>query len=476
MDCSSLLINSRNAPATGQKAAAAQLLAGLTNALPKATGPPVVCVPPRGVPLVAPPGLSPLRAPLAGPGYGIGAYPPLPVPQPQTAPDCIDLLKRQQGGVLLPPDMNAGLQRPNYLSPAAPEFFPQWMQSDVNFSPNARPVPPPPDQSPMCNRAGPSPLGERTNLPPEHDLEPKKLIKGDPSLNTTPVKEELSAQRQELEDKIRAMLANGAAEGMEAMSGNTASQELFPEPPEINLENLPANIPSIGSLAHDIGECRRCNFFPNGHCMNGRSCAFCHFTHEKRKLSRRERRERRQERQKEEQENPGYVLSEGSSNMTTPTVTPTAGNVLSMGSSNLTTPTVTPSAGAGTTMLSFPANGYNSEASSSWQAYSEVATPTLTPMVTPTSGLPQHPQPAKIMCSSETQTEEDLPNCIHCGATYGESVTDETSVPEPIPEAGSPTGNGEGPAASDDLEPENEENDNDDEDELSARRIAELGG
>merc|ERR1719191_489685 len=100
-------------------------------------------------------------------------------------------------------------------------------------------------------------------------------------------------------------------------------------------------MPSVGSIGHDIGECRRCNFYPNGHCMNGKSCAFCHFPHEKRKLSRRERRERRLERQKEEQEeamkedqeNGGISFSETSSTpMTTPSITPTAGMFMSSSS------------------------------------------------------------------------------------------------------------------------------------------------
>lgn len=55
----------------------------------------------------------------------------------------------------------------------------------------------------------------------------------------------------------------------------------------------PESLPSIGSLQHFTGECKRCNFFPKGRCQNGKNCTFCHFSHDKRKPSRQEKRERR---------------------------------------------------------------------------------------------------------------------------------------------------------------------------------------
>lgn len=67
-------------------------------------------------------------------------------------------------------------------------------------------------------------------------------------------------------------------------SGGDAEQQK----PAITVEELPADIPSIGSLGHETGDCRRCNFFHKGRCQNGRSCVFCHFPHEKRKTSRKE--------------------------------------------------------------------------------------------------------------------------------------------------------------------------------------------
>lgn len=46
--------------------------------------------------------------------------------------------------------------------------------------------------------------------------------------------------------------------------------------------------PSLGSVQHAAGLCKRCCFFPRGRCSNGYNCEFCHYEHEKR--SRRKRR------------------------------------------------------------------------------------------------------------------------------------------------------------------------------------------
>eukprot|EP00403_Amphidinium_massartii_P026356 CAMPEP_0178389334 /NCGR_PEP_ID=MMETSP0689_2-20121128/10062_1 /TAXON_ID=160604 /ORGANISM="Amphidinium massartii, Strain CS-259" /LENGTH=667 /DNA_ID=CAMNT_0020009779 /DNA_START=47 /DNA_END=2051 /DNA_ORIENTATION=+ len=54
-----------------------------------------------------------------------------------------------------------------------------------------------------------------------------------------------------------------------------------------------SKLPSIGSVMHSVGQCKRCNFFSKGRCNNGYDCSFCHFPHEKRKPSRQEKRERK---------------------------------------------------------------------------------------------------------------------------------------------------------------------------------------
>lgn len=50
----------------------------------------------------------------------------------------------------------------------------------------------------------------------------------------------------------------------------------------VSLPTNLADLPSIGSLGHFLGQCSRCCFFPKGRCLNGYDCRFCHFDHEKR--------------------------------------------------------------------------------------------------------------------------------------------------------------------------------------------------
>lgn len=42
-------------------------------------------------------------------------------------------------------------------------------------------------------------------------------------------------------------------------------------------------LPSIGSVGHSDGSCKRCAFFPKGRCQNGENCEHCHFDHVGRK-------------------------------------------------------------------------------------------------------------------------------------------------------------------------------------------------
>merc|ERR1719191_2087996 len=44
-----------------------------------------------------------------------------------------------------------------------------------------------------------------------------------------------------------------------------------------------ADLPSLGSIGHFVGQCSRCCFHPKGRCENGYNCRFCHFDHEKRR-------------------------------------------------------------------------------------------------------------------------------------------------------------------------------------------------
>lgn len=38
-------------------------------------------------------------------------------------------------------------------------------------------------------------------------------------------------------------------------------------------------LPSVGSVGHVDGSCKRCAFFPKGRCNNGKDCTHCHFEH-----------------------------------------------------------------------------------------------------------------------------------------------------------------------------------------------------
>lgn len=72
------------------------------------------------------------------------------------------------------------------------------------------------------------------------------------------------------------------------------SEKQAPEAAKVSEEELEklGSIPSMGSILHEAGECKRCNFFAKGRCENGKACQFCHYPHEKRKASRQEKRQR----------------------------------------------------------------------------------------------------------------------------------------------------------------------------------------
>ena len=75
------------------------------------------------------------------------------------------------------------------------------------------------------------------------------------------------------------------------------SSESDPSPPGLSrpMAELKAalGLPSLGSLEHAAGTCKRCNFYPKGRCQNGQNCTFCHLSHDRRKASRAEKREAR---------------------------------------------------------------------------------------------------------------------------------------------------------------------------------------
>merc|ERR1719401_379506 len=87
---------------------------------------------------------------------------------------------------------------------------------------------------------------------------------------------------------------------MSTVSGSSLEQLSLPSsPPKVEPKVLEqseqlgmappvtlADLPSLGSLGHFVGQCSRCCFFPKGRCQNGYECRFCHFEHEKRQRKR----------------------------------------------------------------------------------------------------------------------------------------------------------------------------------------------
>ena len=75
------------------------------------------------------------------------------------------------------------------------------------------------------------------------------------------------------------------------------SSDSNPSPPGLSrpVAELKAalGLPSLGSLEHAAGTCKRCNSYPKGRCQNGQNCTFCHLSHDRRKASRAEKREAR---------------------------------------------------------------------------------------------------------------------------------------------------------------------------------------
>lgn len=116
------------------------------------------------------------------------------------------------------------------------------------------------------------------------------------------IREDTSEEDQESDGRGEAAGEDSSDEGSddenaedEACSpmGSDEAGELSPHTPGyVSVQNL-GPLPSMGSVEHAQGTCKRCNFFPKGRCQNGANCTFCHYPHDKRKPSRQEKRDRR---------------------------------------------------------------------------------------------------------------------------------------------------------------------------------------
>jgi hypothetical protein len=142
------------------------------------------------------------------------------------------------------------------------------------------------------------PLGEVTNIingDSRHQDASKKPVKFTPSLYPdvalsrpefpAPRKTELDTFGRDMDDIwVDQNSPRESKQGSE--SGSSASTV-----PRVFDAGAHAGLPSLGSVQHATGDCRRCNFFAKGRCRNGLNCQFCHFEHSRPKMSRQEKRE-----------------------------------------------------------------------------------------------------------------------------------------------------------------------------------------
>lgn len=119
--------------------------------------------------------------------------------------------------------------------------------------------------------------------------QPTGLIVHDEGLEDTTPKKDCDSPASLAETKAEDSPALEVSKEEDDHSSKSSDESEDEEEVDMN------NLPSLGSATHNVGECKRCNFFAKGRCQNGKDCSFCHFPHEKRKPSRQEKRERRAE-------------------------------------------------------------------------------------------------------------------------------------------------------------------------------------
>lgn len=250
------------------------------------------------------------------------------VAQVAGAPDCVELLSRGRPGMLstspqaaaspwsVPSTPTAGPMA--MMSASAPEFVPSKpVMSQENVASTK--------VKPLLFTSAPkrSVLGEITNVMRTNEaLVPKKVVPTGAALATMFYESEnaesvLAKKNQPFktshekslgfrENKALSICVDDEFETPAQVSpkpiadlvaeaqamAQTAESECN-SVPEVTENTMEDSLPSMGSVDHAAGNCKRCNFYPKGRCQNGKSCTFCHLPHEKRKPSRQEKRERR---------------------------------------------------------------------------------------------------------------------------------------------------------------------------------------
>jgi len=200
------------------------------------------------------------------------------------APDCIDLLSSAAGTPLATSPLATSPTGPALLSTVPPSQA--WPETPTGSLSAAAP-----EFVPSAPKEKRSALGDITNIVSGNakEQEVKKISKAPANLEI---------DTEDIYEDEPQMI--GSPPGLEVYvdpeaehkEPATDSEEEEEDDEDYSLE-VSGPPPSIGSVQHVMGTCKRCNFFPKGRCQNGDQCTFCHYPHDKRKASRQEKRERK---------------------------------------------------------------------------------------------------------------------------------------------------------------------------------------
>jgi len=127
----------------------------------------------------------------------------------------------------------------------------------------------------------------------------KKLQIKSPRMATTMQQETLVPEKVSRSDDDEMSTISGASS--DSVSLPSSPLKAWPATPSSPAEAWPASpvdtvgipsatladLPSLGSLGHFVGQCSRCCFHPKGRCLSGHDCRFCHFEHDKRRRKQR---------------------------------------------------------------------------------------------------------------------------------------------------------------------------------------------
>mmetsp|Transcript_11671 Transcript_11671/g.31357 ORF Transcript_11671/g.31357 Transcript_11671/m.31357 type:complete len:413 (+) Transcript_11671:62-1300(+) len=187
----------------------------------------------------------------------------------------------------------AAATAPQGAIPTALPSTPPGLESIASYTPFATPTPtggscafPYWALAPIANEEQQMALAVGSRLAPPvgnlgHCL-PVRSLQGPQSHVLAPAVASTRAPREEKPPQPTPWLWHDEVDD-EASMDSEDGQSTSPEP--LNAPRPPPSAvhPSIGSVEHAAGTCKRCCFFPRGRCTNGYNCCFCHYDHEKRK-------------------------------------------------------------------------------------------------------------------------------------------------------------------------------------------------